>query len=55
MTMFETDATALVAFAGLIACLLRCLSFDVQHFFDACLAVIDIHPSVEGTAEVVPF
>lgn len=50
----ETDATALVAFAGLVACLLHCLGFSAQRFLDGCLSVIDSHPSVEGTAEVVP-
>jgi hypothetical protein len=52
--LFVSDITALVTFAGLIACLLHCLGFSVQRFLDSCLSVIDVPLSVEDTAEVIP-
>jgi len=52
--VFETDATVLVTFVGLIAVLLHCIGFSVQRFLDSCLSVIDVPLSVDDTAEVVP-
>jgi hypothetical protein len=52
--VFETDATILVGFVGLIAVLLHYLGFSVQRFLDSCFSVIDVPLSVDDTAEVVP-
>jgi hypothetical protein len=52
--LFETDATVLVGFVGLIAVLLHYVGFSVQRFFDSCFSVIDAPLSIDDTAEVVP-
>jgi len=49
--LFETDATVLVGFVGLIACLLHCLGFSVQRFLDGCLLVVDVPLSVDESPD----